>query len=226
MSLEAAIELRLGRLELALALRVEPGEVVALAGPNGAGKTTTLRALAGLLRLDRGRIALSGRALDDPAAGAFVEPWRRRVGMVFQEHRLFPHLSALANVAFGLEAQGRPRALARRRAAEWLAAVDLADHAESRPTALSGGQAQKVALARALASEPDLLLLDEPLAALDPRAREEMQALLNRHLAVFAGPCLIVTHDRGDAAALASRTLRLEAGRLVTPAGFEPAFSA
>jgi molybdate transport system ATP-binding protein len=214
-SLEAEIHLAYPRLELALDLAVADGEVVAVSGPNGAGKTTTLRALAGLVALERGRIALGGRVLDEPGARVFVPAWQRRVGMVFQEHRLFPHLSALENVAFGLEARGRPAAVARRRAAEWLAAVQLDDHAGARPSALSGGQAQKVALARALAAEPQLLLLDEPLAALDPRARAEMQALLKRHLSAFAGPCLIVTHDPSDAAAVATRAVRLEAGRIV-----------
>jgi len=215
MSLTAEIRLALPRLALSVELAVGDGEVVALVGPNGAGKTTTLRALAGLARLDSGRIALGGRVLDEPATGTFVEPWQRRVGMVFQDLRLFPHRSALENVAFGLEARGRPRAIAERRAAEWLAAVQLTDHADARPAGLSGGQAQKVALARALAAGPELLLLDEPLAALDPQAREEMQGLLKRHLGAFAGPCLIVTHDAGDAAALATRTLRLENGRSV-----------
>jgi molybdate transport system ATP-binding protein len=213
-SLAANIGLRLGRLELALELRVAPGEVVAISGPNGAGKTSLLRALAGLLRLEGGRIILSDCVLDQPDAGVFVEPWRRRVGMVFQDHRLFPHLSAIDNVAFGLEARGWKRGAARKRASDWLAAVDLSGYAEARPVALSGGQAQKVALARALASEPELLLLDEPLAALDPAARRDIQAILARHLSAFAGPCLIVTHDQADAAALASRSLRLEAGRL------------
>jgi ABC-type sulfate/molybdate transport systems ATPase subunit len=184
--------------------------VVALR-PNGAARPARC-ALAGLVRLERG-------ASRSPAACSTARGSLRRA-VAARGHGLpgapaVPHLSALANVAFGL---GRsPWRPPRRRAAEWLAAIDLADHAEARPAELSGGQAQKVALARALASDPELLLLDETLSALDPGAREEMQALLARHLAVFRGPCLLVTHDRGDAAALASRTLRLEGGRLATP---------
>ena len=139
---------------------------------------------------------------------------QRPVGFVFQDYLLFPHLSALENVAFGLRARGLARAEARRRAAAWLERVGLAAHAAARPRALSGGQAQRVALARALVGEPRLLLLDEPLAALDAATRTEVRRDLRRHLASFDGTRLLVTHDPLDAIALADRLVVLEGGRV------------
>jgi molybdate transport system ATP-binding protein len=218
MSLEAGIGLRLGRLDLEVELVVETGELVVLLGPNGAGKTTLLRALAGLVPLDRGRVVLDGAVLEDTAAGAWVPTERRPVGFVFQDYLLFPHLSALENVAFGLRARGLARAEARRRAAAWLDRVGLAAHAAARPRALSGGQAQRVALARAMVGEPRLLLLDEPLAALDAATRTEVRRDLGRHLASFGGTRLLVTHDPLEALALADRLVVLEGGR-VTQSG-------
>jgi molybdate transport system ATP-binding protein len=213
MSLEAKLALDLGALHLVVELAVAPGEVLALVGPNGAGKTTTLRALAGSLRIADGRIALDGEVWDEPASGAFVPPAERRAGMVFQDRLLFPHLSALDNVAFGLEARGRTRSAARASAQGWLERVGAAPLADSRPGQLSGGQAQRVALARALATEPRLLLLDEPLAALDVDARLELRSELARHLADFPGPTVLVTHDIEDSARLADRVVHLAAGR-------------
>jgi molybdate transport system ATP-binding protein len=218
MSLEARVELRLGQLALEVELAVATGELVVLLGPNGAGKTTLLRALAGLLALDRGRVALDGQVLEDAATGAWVPTERRPVGFVFQDYLLFPHLSALDNVAFGLRARGLARAEARRRAAAWLDRVGLAAHAAARPRALSGGQAQRVALARAMVGEPRLLLLDEPLAALDAATRAEVRRDLRRHLASFGGTRLLVTHDPLEALALADRLVVLEGGR-VTQSG-------
>jgi molybdate transport system ATP-binding protein len=213
-SLEAKIQLTLGRLRLEVEVAVASGELVVLLGPNGAGKTTLLRALAGLLALERGRVVLDGVVLEDAAAGARVPTEQRPVGFVFQDYLLFPHLSALENVAFGLRARGVPRAEARRRAAAWLERVGLAGHAGARPRALSGGQAQRVALARALVSEPRLLLLDEPLAALDAATRTEVRRDLRRHLASFDGTRLLVTHDPLEAVALADRLVVLEGGRV------------
>jgi molybdate transport system ATP-binding protein len=214
MSLQARVELTLGRLRLEVELAVAGGELVVLLGPNGAGKTTLLRALAGLVALDHGRVVLDGRVLDDPAAGAHLATERRPIGFVFQDYLLFPHLSALENVAFGLRARGVPRAEARRRAAAWLDRVGLAGHADARPRALSGGQAQRVALARAMVSDPRLLLLDEPLAALDAATRAEVRRDLRRHLASFDGTRLLVTHDPLEAVALADRLVVLEGGRV------------
>ena len=212
--LHADIHLRLGELNLAVELEVADAEVVALLGPNGAGKTTALRAIAGLLPIDDGRITLDGRVLDDPVAQTFVTTAERPIGVVFQDYLLFPRMSALDNVAFGLRARGTPRTEARARAGEWLDRVGLSDQAHAKPRALSGGQAQRVALARALATEPRVLLLDEPLAALDARSRLHVRAELRRHLASFGGARLLVTHDPVDAVVLADRLVVIEAGRV------------
>jgi molybdate transport system ATP-binding protein len=224
MSMEAQVRLVLGRLELEVELAVATGEVVVLLGPNGAGKTTLLRALAGLVPLGRGRVVLDGAVLDDTAAGVSVPTERRPVGFVFQDYLLFPHLSALENVAFGLRARGLGRAEARRRAADWLDRVGLAAHADARPRSLSGGQAQRVALARAMAGDPRLLLLDEPLAALDAATRAVLRRDLRRHLASFDGTRLLVTHDPLEAITLADRLVVLEGGR-VTQTGSPAAVS-
>jgi molybdate transport system ATP-binding protein len=215
MTLDARIGCDLGSLRLQLDLDVSPGEVVALLGPNGAGKTTALRCLAGLHPVDRGHVRLDGVTLDDAGTGVLVAPERRPVGVVFQDYLLFANLSALENVVFPLRARGVPKAEARARAAAWLERVGLADHAAHRPRALSGGQAQRVALARALVAEPLLLLLDEPLAALDAGTRGEVRRDLRRHLDGFGGMCVLVTHDPVDAYALADRVVVLEHGEVV-----------
>jgi molybdate transport system ATP-binding protein len=216
--LHVSLGVRLGALDLDLDLDVADGEVVALLGPNGAGKSTALRAIAGLQPLDAGRVELDGAVLDDPAAGVFVPVAERSIGLVFQDYLLFPRMSARENVAFGLRARGVPKAEARRRAGEWLDRLGLDGHADARPRALSGGQAQRVALARALAPGPRLLLLDEPLAALDARARIQVRAELRRHLGTFPGARLLVTHDPLDALVLADRLVVLDGGR-VTQSG-------
>jgi molybdate transport system ATP-binding protein len=212
--LDAHLVVALDRFRLDLALRADDGEVVALLGPNGAGKTTALRAVAGLHALDEGHVTVDGTALDRPATDTFVPPDRRPVGLVFQDHLLFPHLSALDNVAFGLRVGGMPKHEARRTAAGWLDRLGLAEHAGARPRTLSGGQAQRVALARALATGPRVLLLDEPLAALDARARIDVRAELRRHLAGLPGARLLVTHDALDAVTLADRIVVVEDGRV------------
>ena len=204
-----------GRFTLELPLRIAPGEVVALLGPNGAGKTTALRALAGLLPLTSGQIRLGGQVLDDAQRRLFVPAEQRPVGVVFQDYLLFPHLTALENVAFGPRCRGRSKAEAQAIAMQWLRRVGLAEHAADKPRKLSGGQAQRVALARALAVDPTLLLLDEPLAALDARTRLETRGHLQRHLADHPGATLIVTHDPLDALVLADRLVIVEDGRVV-----------
>jgi molybdate transport system ATP-binding protein len=195
-------------------LDVPPGRIVGLLGPNGAGKTTLLRVLAGLLAPDVGRVVLDGRVLDDTETGEHVPPEARPVGVVFQNYLLFPHLSALENVAFGLRSRGVPKVEARARAIGWLDRVGLAEYRGSRPKQLSGGQSQRVALARALATEPRLLLLDEPLAALDASTRLETRRELRRLLDGYDGVRLLVTHDPVEAIALAERLIVLEAGRI------------
>lgn len=213
--LTAYLPIARGDFHLEVRLEVPPGQVVALLGPNGAGKSTVLHALAGLLRLRSGHITLAGRVLDDPARRIFVPAERRDVGMVFQDYLLFPHLTALENVAFGPRARGAGRAAARREAASWLDRVGLGAIAAVRPGELSGGQAQRVALARALVTHPQLVLLDEPLAALDAATRLEVRADLARHLREFGGSALLVTHDPLDAMVIADRIIVLEQGRVV-----------
>ncbi|MEU9380841.1 ABC transporter ATP-binding protein, partial [Streptomyces sp. NPDC048279] len=200
---------------LDITLTAAPGEVVAVLGPNGAGKTTALRALAGLTPLTAGHLRLDGTELDR------TPPESRPVGVVFQDYLLFPHLTALDNVAFGPRCHGASKAEARVRAAAWLDRMGLADHAGAKPRRLSGGQAQRVALARALATHPRLLLLDEPLAALDARTRLDVRSQLRRHLAEFEAVAVLVTHDPLDAMVLADRLIVIEHGRIVqqgTPA--------
>jgi molybdate transport system ATP-binding protein len=213
-SLDVALSARVGAFELECEFSAGPDDIVAILGPNGAGKTTLLRALAGLVPIDAGSIALDGVVLDEPATRTFVVPEDRPVGYVFQDYLLFPHLSARENVAFGLRSRGMRAHDARAVADEWLARVGLADRGKAKPKQLSGGQAQRVALARALAMNPRLLLLDEPLAALDVGARAEVRRELRRHLASFEGVRLLVTHDPLDALALANRLLVFEDGRL------------
>lgn len=213
--LAADLRLDRGRFRLDVRIDVAPGQVVALLGPNAAGKSTALQCLAGLLGVDDGSIRLGQDVHDDPQAGVLLPPQERAVGVVFQDYLLFPHLTALDNVAFGLRATGASRRAARSRAAHWLQRMGLADLAEVRPSALSGGQAQRVALARALAPGPQLLLLDEPLAALDAGTRMLVRSELRRHLREFAGCTLLVTHDPLDAMVLADRVVVVEDGRVV-----------
>lgn len=211
--LEAHLGVRRGEaFTLDLPLSIPRGSTVALLGPNGAGKSTAVAALAGLLALDRGRIELAGTVLDDPEGEVFVPPEARRVGVVFQDRLLFPHLTVAENVAFGVRSRGTSRTEARRRATEWLEMLGIGEMADRKPGTLSGGQAQRVALARALATEPDLLLLDEPLAALDVAARSELRGVLARHLEAFDGPRLVITHDPAVAFHLAARVCVVERG--------------
>lgn len=216
--LQIDVALRRGALDLAVALDAAPGEVVAVVGPNGAGKSTLLKVVAGLQPVDRGTVALAGQTVVDTDGGVDVPPEGRGVGVVFQDYLLFDHMSVRENVAFGPRSTGTPRKDARRRADEWLDRVGLADLGDRRPDRLSGGQRQRVALARALATDPRCLLLDEPLSALDAETRADVRRQLGRHLADFAGPVLLVTHEPIEALALADRLVVLEDGR-VTQSG-------
>jgi molybdate transport system ATP-binding protein len=208
-------EVQRGDFTLTVSLAAAPGEVLGVLGPNGSGKTTLLSAVAGLTPVSAGHITLAGQVVDDADAGTFVEASSRPVGFVFQNYRLFPHLTVAENVAFSPRARGLARQAARSAAAHWLGRLGLAGLAGRKPAKLSGGQAQRVALARALAGEPALLLLDEPLSALDAGTRLDVQAELKRHLADFTGPCLLVTHDPLEALVLADRLVVLEDGRIV-----------
>lgn len=189
-----------------LTLDAEPGTTIAVVGPNGAGKTTLLRALLGLTPRAHAELRLGGTDVTG------LPPHRRHVAWVPQDGALFPHMSALANTAYGPRALGVPRAEARRRAQEWLDRLGVGHLAHRRPAQVSGGQAQRVALARALAARPRLLLLDEPLAALDQTTRAHVRHTLRTHLDTFGGVCLIVTHDPVEAVSLADRVLVLDQG--------------
>ena len=191
-----------------LELHIEPGEIVALIGPNGAGKTTALRALAGL---SEGVTSLS---VDGREVGG-LPPHRRGVGWVPQSTALFAHLSALDNAAFALRSRGIRRTPARQQGRQWLERLGVAELAQARVGTLSGGQAARVALARALAGAPALLLLDEPLAALDATTRDDVRHLLRSTLSGGPAAVLLVSHDPVDVIALADRVVVLDAGKVV-----------
>ena len=212
--LEAEIVVRRTGHTLDVALTAEPGDVVAVIGPNGAGKSTLLRALAGLLPINEGAIFCDGDTWNGPTVRKRWIPQERNIGMVFQQHLLFPHLDALDNVAFGPRSRGAGRGESRRTAHRWLERIGVADLAQRRPHQLSGGQAQRVAIARALATDPTLLLLDEPMAALDVGVAMALRFELARHLADFGGVSLLVTHDAIDTMTVANRVVVLDEGRI------------
>ena len=193
-------------------LAVPAGRVVALLGPSGCGKTTLLRCIAGLERPDAGEVRLDGRALCGP--GVFVPPERRRIGMVFQDGALFPHLSVAGNVGYGLSRTERRGA----RATEALALVDLAGFGDRLPASLSGGQAQRVALARALVTRPSVLLLDEPFSNLDTILRVQIRAEVQRLLADLGVTAVFVTHDQEEAFVVGDEVAVMLAGRIVQQA--------
>ncbi|OIK24238.1 ABC transporter ATP-binding protein [Streptomyces malaysiense] len=192
-----------------LDLTVEPGEVMALLGPSGSGKTTALRAVAGFVRPASGRVFLGGRDVTD------LPPYRRGIGMVVQQYALFPHMRVDENVAFGLKARGTARSEVRRRVGEALEMTGMAGWARRHPRELSGGQQQRVAIARALAIRPDVLLLDEPLSALDAQLRSGMLTELARlHRELPEVSMLYVTHDQIEALTLADRIAVMDRARL------------
>ncbi|MDO9485371.1 MAG: ABC transporter ATP-binding protein [Actinomycetota bacterium] len=214
MTVSAAFTLERNAFTLKVNLVLRDGEVTAIVGPNGAGKTTLLRALAGLESISSGQIRLDDEVVDD-AMSTFVQPRNRACGYFFQNYVLFPHLSALENVAFGLRSRGVPRKEARTQAERLLAQVGIASLSARKPASLSGGQAQRVALARALACKPSLLLLDEPLSAADAATKNDLRAGLVERLRAFDGCCVLVTHDPVDALLLADRVIVLEQGEVV-----------
>ncbi|SHI50996.1 putative spermidine/putrescine transport system ATP-binding protein/thiamine transport system ATP-binding protein [Nocardiopsis flavescens] len=192
-----------------VSLDVAPAETVAVIGPSGCGKSTTLRAVAGLVPVSGGAVSLAGRDVTG------WNPSRRNIGLVPQNYAVFPHMSVAANIAYGLRARGTAAARRRERVREMLEVTRLTDLAQRRPDQLSGGQRQRVALARALAIRPDALLLDEPLAALDPQLRGGLRRELAAMLAETDCATLIVTHDQQEALSLGSRIALLREGRLV-----------
>ena len=214
MSLEVALTMPERAIELEFS--VSTGQTLALLGPNGAGKSTVLEAVAGLIRPDRGCIRVDERVLTAADAGRttrFVQPHRRNVALLAQDALLFPHLSALDNVAFGPRSRGADRRSARATAQEWLNRAHAGEYAHRRPAQLSGGQAQRVAIARAFAASPDLVLLDEPMAALDAQVAPALRRTLQEVLAPRTA--LIVTHDLIDALLLADRVAVMEDGRII-----------
>jgi molybdate transport system ATP-binding protein len=185
-----------------------------LLGPNAAGKSTAVATLAGLLPLQDGHISLCSRTIDSPTNDVFVPAATRHIGVVFQDGVLFPHLSVVENVSFGLRSRGTGRAGARKAAIGWLDRVGARELADRMPSDLSGGQAQRIALARALITGPEMLLLDEPLSALDVSTRARLRHLLADHLVEFGGPRLLITHDPTEAFLLADEICVIEAGKI------------
>lgn len=192
-----------------VSLTIQENEFFALLGPSGCGKTTLLRILAGFEHPDRGSVRLAGADL------LALPPERRPINLMFQSYALFPHMSVEQNVAYGLEREGRARGEVRARVAEVLQTVGIAETAHRRPSQLSGGQRQRVALARAIVKRPRLLLLDEPLSALDRKVREEMQLELKRLQHEVGITFVVVTHDQGEAMSMADRIAVMRLGRLV-----------
>jgi molybdate transport system ATP-binding protein len=212
MSLRVACSVRRAEMTVAVDLDVGDDETLALLGPNGAGKTTVLEAIAGIVQVASGTIELDGARLD------LEPPERRSVGLAFQDAMLFPRLNVLDNVAFPTRARGVRARTARQHAAELLGRLAPAVDPAAMPARLSGGERQRVALARTLAAEPKLLLLDEPLAAVDASARPSLRDAIRAALAAFRGPSILVTHDPVEAMTLADRVAVLERGQ-VTQAG-------
>jgi molybdate transport system ATP-binding protein len=209
--LRADVRVARSDVEIAADLSVERGEVAALVGPNGAGKSTVVRAIAGLLPEADADVTVAGTRWQT-GRRINVPTHRRCLGLLTQDPLLFPHLSVHDNVAFGVRRRGASRAEARRTATDWLDRVDLASMGDRKPEELSGGQRQRAAIARALATSPDLLLLDEPLAALDVGAAQQIRSLLRERLAEFGGATVLVTHDPIDALTLADRLVVMESG--------------
>jgi molybdate transport system ATP-binding protein len=211
--LRAQLASRRGEFSLAAGLSAAPGTTLVLVGPNGSGKSTVLRMLAGLDRPDSGKVQFDGETWGDTDRGRWLPAERRSVGWLPQSLALFPHLSALENVAFGLRARGEQGATASAR--EALRCLGLERELHRRPAALSGGERQRVALARALVVKPKLLLLDEPLSAIDPSARASLRALLRRALAEHGVTTVYVTHSPMEALALGSRLAVMNEGSVV-----------
>ncbi|MEV7768630.1 ABC transporter ATP-binding protein [Microbacterium sp. NPDC086615] len=222
-ALHAHVVVRRRDFSVDIALDVAPGDTVAVMGRSGAGKSTLLGALAGLVPLDGGEIVLDGRVLDR-APRVRTAPMHRGIVLLGQDARLFPHLTARENVAFGPRAAGVPASLARSSADEWLARVGLPGAGDRRPAQLSGGEQQRVAVARALAAEPRVVLLDEPLVALDAVTAAEVRATLRECLAGVTS--VAVTHDAVDAAALADRLVIVERGRVTQEGAVREVLSA
>lgn len=209
---------KLGDFELSVAFQSDSG-VTALFGPSGAGKTSVVGMIAGLVKPDRGRIVVAGETMFDSAANIDLPAHRRRIGTVFQDGRLFPHMSVARNLDYGRWMTGLPRDEAQfKRVTELL---DIATLLQRRPGALSGGERQRVALGRALLMKPRLMLLDEPMASLDARRKSEILPYFVRLRDETKLPMIYVSHDANEVKALASRVVLLDGGRVVTSGGVE-----
>ncbi|MBK5232402.1 MAG: ATP-binding cassette domain-containing protein [Thermoleophilia bacterium] len=213
-SLEVSIQVSRRDFLLDVGFKLEAGRRLAVVGPSGAGKTSVLRAVAGLIRPDSGRIGIGGETAFDSEAGIDRAPEERRCGYVPQDYALFPHLNAVANVRYGM--RGGNKAERSRRAANLLERLGIGELSAVRPAEMSGGERQRVALARALAVDPAVFLLDEPLAALDPETRDQALPVLEQVLSEAGVPVLLVTHSRQEAELLAESTLVIDRGRIST----------
>lgn len=213
--LEVKVNKKLRDFEMDVDVRVAKGEILMLVGDNGCGKTTLLNLIAGLLKPDGGTIALDGRPLFDSSLKIDVIPEMRDVGYVFQNYALFPHMSVYDNVAFGLRTRKFPRRDIYHMVKDHLTEAGLWEIRNARAMSISGGQKQRVALARALIIEPDLLLLDEPLSALDVRKQAAMRRDLRERIHSCEVPSIIVTHDLRDVSCIGDNACLMENGRVV-----------
>ena len=213
--LSVQVRKQLREFELAIAFEVRPAETLVVIGPSGCGKTSTLNIIAGLMSPDQGRVALGDRVLVDRAAGIEVSTEQRQVGYVFQEYALFPHMTVAENVAYGLRARKRPKAVIPGKVQQTLALLAIEQLAERKPGNLSGGERQRVALARAIACDAEILLLDEPLGSLDAQTRNQVRGDLQRLLRKIGRIAIMVTHDYIDALTFGDRICVLERGRVL-----------
>lgn len=198
-----------GDFERSLDFTIDDGDVLAITGPNGSGKSTVVHTIAGLISLRSGHLMFGDVMWDSPTTNEWVAPENRGCAVVFQDLRLFPHMSVMSNVAYGLRARGTQKDEATERSQKMLTCVGLSSFEKRRSSDLSGGERQRVALARALVLEPRVLLLDEPLSAVDVASRAALRELLPEILSSFAGATILVTHDLGDVEAMATRSLGL-----------------
>lgn len=213
-SLAATFQMKRGSLFADVSFTVDPGKPLAVLGSNGSGKSSLLHALSGLIAIRAGRIALANITLDAPGEGCFVPPAERRTSIVFQDYRLFGWLSVRGNLDFAVRAQARTGTVGVSEIDELMTRFELDQIAGHRASTLSGGQSQRLAIARALAARPELLLLDEPFSALDRGAGHSVRAELGRAINDFPGPVVLVTHDLSDAQRFCDQAILLERGRI------------
>jgi molybdate transport system ATP-binding protein len=212
--LEVSISRKLRDFELKVGLQSQPGEILVMTGKNGAGKSTSLNLIAGLMAPDAGHIRLKDRVLYDTCSGTHIPAEERQIGYVFQNAAIFPHLSVRENIAYGLRARGMDRMTVERQVTRLIDRLNLGHLDACRADRLSGGQRQMVALARAMAIEPDLLLLDEPFRALDESARSAVRSCINDVVESLQIPCILVTHNLSDLNGKNSRICTVENGKV------------